>query len=230
MELQIVHPHYRCKEKELIMASIQAWENYMRHVVNFKKFSPYYSEDRAIHQLAIINEVQKKYFDSKEKNSIDSEQIKLQCIEVSRKWQLLKRYIQGAYPKKYHASKLVNAGKDFYFTAYRFNYDDMKSLIESSTNFLKNYKVILQLDDNMPASFYEEYIEATLLFNTLYDEYKVNKEQSKSDKYDKIDALNKIYKPLVEMLHDAKAIFIDDKKLLNLFSFYQLYEENIVKD
>jgi hypothetical protein len=68
------------------------------------------------------------------------------------------------------------------------------------------------------------------LFNTLYDEYKVNKEQSKSDKYDKIDALNKIYKPLVEMLHDAKAIFIDDKKLLNLFSFYQLYEENIVKD
>ena len=227
MQIEIVHPIYRCKEKDLVASAIKAWNTYSLHFISFKEFSDFYIEDLAIQQIAYIREIENNYLQQKEQSTILQNQLQLKCKLVCQKWQLLKRYIQGAYPKKFHAFKLKNAGKDYYFTAYRYNYVDLKFLIEISIEFLTNYKIILQLEKNMPETFYNEYIEVCNQFKIVYDEYESKKMLDKQMKYHKIAAFNKLYKPLMEMLNDAKAIFINDKKTLSKFSFNKIRTNSI---
>ncbi len=226
MENEISYPLYRCKEKVLMQTAIKAWQSYTLHIIEFKKFSPFYTEERAIHQLAVIKEVNDSYFTNENMVDLLNDELKAQCKLVCQKWQLLKRYIQGAYPKKFHAFKLKNAGKDLYFTAYRYKYEDMNLLIEQSIDFINNYKIILQLENNMPENFHPEYLSCCEKFKNLYGIYITKKQQNKQFKYEKIKALNNIYKPLMEMLNDAKAIFVNDKKTIQEFSFSKLYETN----
>lgn len=220
MDIEIVQPSYRCKEQQVLNIAIKGWQLYMTHFVPFKNFSHFYTEDKAIEQLALVKEIENTYFHKPEKLEFHDlvDQTKLLC----QKWQVLKRYIQGAYPKRYHRSKLISAGKSYYFTAYRLNYEDVNLLIEQSTIFLQNYKVILLLDNNMPVGFEEEYSATCEQFREQFLLYKTKKAANKQVKYKKIQALNKLYKPLVEMLNDAKAIFVNEKNILKKFSFADL--------
>ncbi|MEI6311305.1 MAG: hypothetical protein WCP57_03495 [Bacteroidota bacterium] len=226
MEIDITHPIYRCKERELIDVSIKAWKNYSDHIVLFKKFSPFYTEDRAIQQISYIREIENRFYKTHNSTKEETQLLKDHCKIICQHWQLLKRYIQGAYPKKFHASKIKSAGIAYYFSAYRYNYSSLVELITQSTTFINHYKVILQLDQNMPESFHQEYIEACSAFTSMYQQYMSIKKEQKQFKYDKIKALNILYKSLMEILQDSKVILNNHKDILEKFSFTQLNESN----
>lgn len=76
----------------------------------------------------------------------------------------------------------------------------------------------------MPESFHLEYIEACSAFTSMYQQYMTIKKEQKQFKYNKIKALNKLYKSLMEMLQDAKVILHNHKDILEKFSFMQLNE------
>lgn len=227
MEIEITHPLYRCKEQILLNTSKKAWQLYIEHINSFNNFSEYYDLERGQQQAQLTKEIEHTFFGSGPETNASTPALKIATKELCHQWQLLKHYIQGAYPKKFHSFKLKNAGKDFYFTAYRFNYEDAQSLIQQSTLFLSNYKLILQLEKNMPESFYDSYTAACDKFQKIYIQYQENKVNSKLLKYKKIEALNKIYKPLMEMLYDAKVIFNEDKALLLKFRFSSMDKEQI---
>lgn len=220
--IQIIHPIYRCKEQVLLNKSTKAWLHYMEQFAYFKKFSEYYTEDRALQLVAQIRSVQQTYFTETTTNNISYDTLKKLSRQICLQWQFLKRYIQGAYPKKFHKSKINNAGIEYYFTAYRYNFEDVNQLISKSVAFLHHYNVMLQLDNNMPESFYTTYIELCSQFENAFVKYQEDKLIRKEEKYEKIKQLNAIYKQTSEMLHDAKAIFATDKTKLKLFAMASL--------
>lgn len=217
----IVIPTYRLKEQTLMTIAKKGWTNYLLNNDYFLSFSPYYTLSFGEKQLNIIDEIQAKFFSAeKEKNDLATA-LKSASINVCRNWQLLKNYIQGAYPKRFHASKLKAAGKSYYFDAYRYHFESVTTLIDDSTIFLVAYKTLLTLDNNMPPTFAEEYFECCDAFKQLHLQYLDAKKLEKDNKYEKIKCLNKVYKTLAEMFSDAKRIFIDNKELQSLFTFRQ---------
>jgi hypothetical protein len=217
----IVIPIYRLKEQSLMDIAKEGWTNYLLNNDYFLSFSPYYTKAFGEQQLTIIDEIQEKFFSVEiEKNGL-THALKSSTINVCRNWQLLKRYVQGAYPKRFHASKLKAAGKLNYFDAYRYNFESLTTLIDDSTIFLIAYKSLLTLDNNMPPTFAEEYFECCDTFKHLHIQYLEVKKMEKENKYEKIKHLNKVYKTLAEMFNDAKRIFIKNKEMQSLFTFRQ---------
>ena len=217
----IVVPIYRLKEQTLMNIAEQGWCNYLENNLHFITFSPYYTVAFGENQLNQINEVREKYFSTEKRKNEILDALKTETIRVCRNWQLLKRYIQGAYPKRFHASKLKAAGKLNYFNAYRYHFASVLTLIDDSSVFLVAYKILLTLDNNMPLTFAEEYLDSCDKFKQLFAQYLDAKQMEKDNKYEKIKSLNKIYKTLAEMYNDARRIFMNNKELQSLFTFRQ---------
>jgi len=215
----MVHPNYRQKEVSLLSIAKNGWTSYLLYQEIFASFSPYYSKTLGEKQLKKVSDTFEQYFNSEKEKKAVNEAIKQQSILVCQHWQLLKRYIQGAYPKRFQASKLKIAGKEFYFNAYRYHFESVVSLIQLSTIFLKDFKILLTLENNMPPSFVDDYEAVCERFNLLYIKYILSRQNAKEGKFEKIEQLNQIHKALAEMFNDAKAIFIKNQKTKSLFTF-----------
>lgn len=200
---------FSCSQELLYAVALLAWLLCRRSLSAFAAFKALYT-DRFVDDKVAKVEAAKAIDDQRQRNLVVQEQREL--FDDSLKLNLghmqsLKRFIRSAYKPKDRAAKRKAAGFDLYKVASTGNLSTVRTMLETALKFIDVNAVVLQANDNMPASFVITFkadaADCDKLSRKIPDvEITKNKET-----VDKNEADNEIYDELMTMLEDGQQVF-----------------------
>lgn len=213
--------NYGCTEQELYTVCETGWNSCLEHLPSFTLFSPAYDSDFVAARLAEV-QAARALPDEAQRNAI----FELARIQLSKdgticcdNWQLLKRYISRAFPTDQHSVLFKEAGANYYEKAANENWDSVKGLNTSGTNFLTKYAVQLAADNNMPAAFPTTFNTAASTFGTQHQVFLQAEESSKVGTGLKNAANADIHSKVMVMFLDGQGIFKNNPDVRDQFIY-----------
>jgi hypothetical protein len=220
-----IKPLYKCSQQNLYIAADLGWNNYSDNLASFTSFKGKY---KAVYGTNAISEMlaAKALPDNNSRHSIpESQRIILDSLANTclYNWNMLKSYIEEAYPTDTKKTMIRSAGGDYYKKAKNHNWSEVDIMNESAITFMNKYASELEMGgDNMPATFIAQYVNGKTAFDTGYKDFLKAKQAAGGGTDAKITANNKVYKKLIAMLKDGQLIFNTDESKKDLFTFETL--------
>ena len=215
---------YNCTQQELYTVARAGWDSCLVYILEFEDFKGLYNPALVADRIAEIVAASELPDEQQRGDLSESLHVDLEAKnkEVLYVWQGLKRYIATAFPKNQQKSKLESAGHDYYEGAMRNDWDQTEGLLTSGSNFIANNMVVLQANDNMPASFPVRFNLIRSEFSTLHQDFINSRGTTVVGTQAKILANNVVYENLMSMLLDGQYIFDDNVAIKKSFVFADL--------
>lgn len=138
--------------------------------------------------------------------------------DCCNKYQRLKRYIAARWPKN-EEEYWIASGWNFYEQASGQSWSKTIDLNNAGSQFIAANAGALLENENMPATFPEDYNAACEAFSAKLEEFIAKEQDSQTGTFLKILSNNGIFARIMQVCMDAKVIYADDETMLNLFSF-----------
>ena len=216
---------YNCTQLELYAVLRIALSSYREQIVDFNKFKEYYDDqwgndfEAAIDAAAELPDFQARD-EASETALINLEKKGTEC---ANKWQDLKRYITSTTGwKDLQKPKQEAAGSTVYRKASTGNWEVMKGLTITASNFINNNLAALKKDKNMPNTFQGQFDTLKEEFKVLYDIFtdKIQDQEQETD--EKVEDNNAINDTGSGMLGDGQAIYRNNASMADRFTFDQI--------
>ena len=215
-----VRPIYRCTQLELYSTLKTIWDNYDDHQVDLLTYKSKYDAALSTTSKGAITAA--KNLPDEEARNAESQNLRIEVVALAntctRNWQLLKSYIQEAYPGDNMQVQLDAAGMNYYINATKNNWEFVDGLNTSANNFITANSADLLANGFMPAGFKVQYKTASDAFDLKYDAFK-HAQQSTEDTDEKIVANNAIYTDGMKMCGDATMFFVSNDAIVKKFTF-----------
>jgi hypothetical protein len=213
--------NYHTTQPELYTVAETGWnslEEKLPDFFNFKnKYDAQFLADRRT-ELAVADDLpdeQARYADVEVAEVTMKEKAKV----ARAKWQMLKRYIIDAFPVSNQKARLEEAGSLNYEGASANNWELVKELMKSGSQFITTHLAELTANNNMPAGFQLIFDTAKGEFNTALSGFLTKTELAVIATQTKIIANNLVYDKLINMMDDGKEIFKEDEAVRKQFVF-----------
>lgn len=213
--------NYRSTQPELYTVAETGWNSLEEKLPDFFNFKPKYDAlfiaDRRAELAAAetLPDEQARYADVEVAEVTMKEKAKI----ARAKWQMLKRYIIDAFPASNQKARLEEAGSLNYEKAAADNWELVKELMKSGSQFINNHLAELTANNNMPAGFQLIFDTSKSEFNTAFSGFLTKTELAVVATQTKITANNLVYDKLINMMDDGKEIFKDDEAVRKQFVF-----------
>jgi hypothetical protein len=204
-------PVYDCTQQELYAIGRLMWASCLENETDFAALKPKYTAVFINGKIAAVATAEMlPDADARTEPAKTARAILVQKGAVClANWQALKRYIFTAYKadKTVLDAKLSAAGANYYTTASKEDWEDLKGLVNSGSGFITGHTSELLADDNMPVGFPAQFETDRNLFVTTYELFKDKEQDSEEGTTDKIEANNALYKDMMEMAADGVHIY-----------------------
>ena len=203
---------YNCRQSELYTVCNLGWAAFAANIAAFTAFSSFYDATLLAARLQVISNAQ-HLPDYQARNSIAEtarEALAIKNAEALNAMQRLKRYITYWAAPQDVSSYLDAAGMTYYLEASNLNWDSAAQMLSSADNFVTQYSVDLQNNNNMPAVFALLVGHLKADFDSLHTDFLTKKQDAMVATENKIIANNQIYYDLVAMFADAKLLGFSD--------------------
>lgn len=207
----MANSEYNCSQSSLYATCRTMWNNYLLFQPEFEAFKPKYTVLYGTNALAAVTTAQ----------LIPDSQARGSAAEVAKinltnnygpaallKWQILKSYIEEAYPN-HSKPKLEEAGSKFYGLASNQNWEKLIQMMASGLTFLADAGNLADLGANlnMPAGFPASFAASKTAFDTEYDVFMGKQSGGKEGTVDKIAANNAVYQTAIRLSKDSPLVF-----------------------
>lgn len=228
---QEVKSEYPCTQQELYSIANTGYDNCSANLADFTNYKGKYT---ALFITGLkANVTAAKNLPDEEMRNSDFETKRLLLIPMNDKctnnFQLLKGYINDAYPEEQHETKYEAAGQTMYRGATKYNWEQTVGMNTAMKQFIAAEAATLAVtvdgDPNMPAGFALTVTNDSDAFDLGYDALKLAR-QTGEGTAEKIKANNKVYKELTSLLDDGQRIFANVPEKKKLFVFQTI--KNIV--
>jgi Carboxypeptidase regulatory-like domain len=212
---------FGCAQQDLYLVCRLGWKACLRQLPAFTAFKPLYTEGYITERLLEVKAAE-EIPDSKSRrdSSTETRIFMVEAIgECLACYQSLKRYIETAFPPSLYKSKLEAAGKSYFVKASNLNRQAASNLNTTALQFIKNNKQILYANNNMPATFLEQYQTCCDRYKTLQEDYIGLSTDAKIVTTDNTDANNDLYDKVISMFKDAQEVFRKSPQLQAQFTF-----------
>lgn len=216
--------NYNCSQQTLYTAANLGWNSCTQHINSFKDFSDQYDPAFIAARIAEV-EAAALLPDDQARNGI-TETLRIQLTQLAdaslADFQRLKRYISKAFGPEFHKAQYEIAGQNYYEKAANYNWDSLKGLLTSASNYINNNLATLTQNQNMPVAFPPILENNKNSFFALHPQFLDSEETSRQDAATKIIANNAIYNSLINMFLDGQQIFRNDEAVKKQFIFDQV--------
>lgn len=216
--------NYNCSQQTLYTAANLGWNSCLQHIDKFKEFSDRYDAAFVADNIAAV-EAAAILPDDQSRNGI-TETYRIQLTQLAdtclADFQRLKRYIARAFNPEFHKAQYEMAGQSYYEKAANYNWDSLKGLLTSASNYINTNLSTLTADQNMPSTFQASFDANKNSFTTLHPQFLDSEETSRQDAAVKIKANNDVYTELINMFLDGQQIFRDEPEVKKQFIFDQV--------
>jgi hypothetical protein len=212
---------FKCTQQELYLASPLAWDLCSTNLSRFTKLKGFYTEGFINDRLAEIEAAKaipnhKIRKDMPTTNRMAMDDAIEECIYY---FTLLKALINSAFEGDAVAAKLDSAGVSFFDKSVTGNEGALEDLNTSALAFVKTNEVALKANNNMNDDFLGEYQDVVADYNAQRKNYATSYKAATETTVDNTTANNNIYKAIMDMIADARAIFRKEPELRDQFSF-----------
>lgn len=218
---------YSCTQQNVISVSKLAWGYCLSLITRFAGFSNRYTPELV---AAMIKQAQDAdALPNKEQRSNAMRTAHVELVEANTaiclQWQVLKRYIQLAYPKSLVKIKLDAAGYTLYSKAKGRHWDITLNLIKNAEQFMQDFAADLEANNNMPRTFPNDFEKLATVFKTERNRFVSDTKSAMEGTGAKDKAIYEVEMELSSLLNVGKVLF--DKEPLNLrkFTFEDLIKE-----
>ena len=138
------------------------------------------------------------------------------------KWQAAKIYINGAFKtKEERETQYRGAGWEHYETAANEHWPSVESLMNAGITYINNHLDILkgEDDDNMPASFPDEFTAAFTLFSEKWTAFGAAEQQATVGGDEKVAQINDCYDTAILMGEVGQYVFAENEAIKKQFVF-----------
>lgn len=212
--------NYPCTQQALYSIADTIYGNLEAQLL---KFSAYKAKYTGAFITALKNKLTaaKNIPDEEMRNSA-FEVLRLQLIPLNNKcaanFQLLKGYINDAYPKDQWETRYEAAGQTYYRNAKDENWEMMVGVNTAMKNFINAELANLTANNNMPAAFKNTVTADSNAFDLKYSAFKIAR-QTSDETAVKINANNGVYASVVSVCDDGQRIFADKEDTKKMFIF-----------
>ncbi len=166
---------YKCTKQELYSIAETIYNNLSD---NLAAFTAYKTKYNAAYVTALrANRTTAKNLPDVEARNTVSETNRLELIPLAQActdaFQMLKGYINDAFPEEQHSTKYDAAGQTKYAAATRQNWEELSGMNSSMNSFISTNLTVLTTKDFMPAAFPATVTAATSAFETKYSALKL---------------------------------------------------------
>jgi hypothetical protein len=135
----------------------------------------------------------------------------------------LKRFVYTAFPVNTQ-DYYIAMGLGYYASAANQSWDSVKALCVAANGFIAENLDDLTANDNMNPDFQEQFLTASVDFNTKLGIFYQKQELSKTGASDRNTACGAIYKKIISCCLDGQYIFESDETIRKEYSFEAVSE------
>lgn len=215
---------YSTSQEILYTVCTVAWNLCKDHLQKFAALKPFYTEAFIADALQAVKDA--KDLPESRQTIAGCKLARINLMSANRRvranWQILKRYITGAFEESVVQTKLDEAGDAYYPRAAANNWSAVHSLIHAANVFISNNLDALTANGNMPAVFQVTFKaggDNCTELSMIYTRLNMDKEMATGIK---LNANNAIYASVIEMLKDGQRIFRNDEITKRQFMFNYL--------
>lgn len=217
---------YGCEQKVLYASGRLAWKFCLAYLTVFQAFKSFYTDTYIAAMLLLIDDAEampSSKVRTEQKSSIRTPLITASDAVLANS-QLLKSYIESAFPKDEWATKFQGAGTTYYARGRSDNWAAVKNVISDGNDFIELYLKDLTAKNNMPPDFQNKFAAAGADFNKLADIYAQAYPTMTKGTQTKQQANNALYTAMIAMCKDGKLLYSkpQDKAIKEQFTFSKL--------
>jgi hypothetical protein len=220
----MVQRTYNCTQQELYTVCRLGWQSFEQHLVTFTDFKKKYEPPFAADRIAEV-EAAATLPDDQARGAV-SETFRIQLEQLSKiclaNWQKLKRYIADAWPPELQKPNIEAAGQNHYNKAGNNDWEAVRALLTSGSNFLTANQITLEAGNNMPAAFIATFNNTKTDFETKHQEFLDSEETAVIQSDIKVKTNNDIHTKLMAMFLDGQELFKTDTATVKQFIFEQV--------
>jgi len=218
---QEIKSTYPCTQQELYSVADTIYDNCMAHLAQFTAYKPKYTAAYINGTLRVNVTTAKLIPDEEMRNSV-FQILRTELISLAKQctdnFQLLKGYINDAFPKTQHKIRYDAAGQTYYADAAHENWERVVGMNSAMKLFIEAELPTLTANDNMPPAFQLTVLTDSDDFDDKYNQFKTARETS-DETAQKITANNLVYQEVISLCDDGQRIFINNEALHKLFVF-----------
>ena len=203
---KIETPEYNCIQSEFYSLLALGWTSFGEHQPVFETSKSKYTNTLTGQMYVKIAAAHTLPSAQQRSDFLETIRVILEAKtdEALIKCQYVKTYIQEAYPKNEHKSKLSAAGWDFYTKAARHNWDYVENLLKHASEFITNNATVLQANNNMPAAFPAGFATFRSEWILAFGNFKVVEQDNEVKTNEKIKANNELFRETMSMFKDGQ--------------------------
>lgn len=212
---------YKCSSAALYAIARTGWAAYQQQLSHFAAYRGYYNAAFAHAALAAINsaeqlpDVQARYANTE----VYRTQLKELANNCLAHWQSLKRYASSSFPPAALKARLEEAGALRYRKARNYNWEEIRMMNISATQFIATHQAALLAGNNMPPIFETKYTTANAAFAAKLELFIRSEQQAIVETKLKNQANNAVYHSLINMFKDGQEIFRGQEAIRRQFVF-----------
>ena len=215
---------YNCSQQELYSTGRIAWNLCADNLEPFTALKAKYTEGYVTQNLADIEAADDMPDDRARYAPTAAARLELVQAKdaVITCFNVLKRYIFDAYPADMRKTMNAAAGQGYFAKANDGSWINVSSLLSSAIPFMEANMTALIANDNMPATFADNFKAVKKTFETKLKDYNDADKVGSKLTNEKIDLNNAIFGTMTSMLSDAQSIFVQNPSLAKEFVFANL--------
>lgn len=200
---------YKSSSAALYAVARAGWASYQRQLSHFAAYRGYYDAAFGHAALAAIDsaeqlpDVQARYANT-EVYRIELKELANDCLAH---WQSLKRYASSSFPPAALKARLEEAGALRNRKARNYNWEEIRMMNISATQFIATHQAALLAGNNMPPIFEAKYNTANNAFADKLELFIRSEQQAIVETKFKTNANNAVYHSLINMFKDGQQIF-----------------------
>lgn len=212
---------YKCSSAAFYAVARTGWASYQQQHSHFAAFRGYYDAAFGNAALAAIDaaehlpDIQARYANT-EVYRTELKQLANDCLAH---WQRLKRYASSSFPPAALKARLQEAGALRNRKARNHNWEELRMMNVSATQFIATHQAALLAGNNMPPIFEAKYTTANAAFAAKLEQFIRSEQQAIVETKLKITANNAVYHSLINMFKDGQEIFRGQDAIRRQFVF-----------
>lgn len=218
---QEIKANYPCTQQELYSVAETVYGNCIAHLALFTAYKAKYTAQYINGTLRTSVTAAKLIPDEEMRNAV-FQVLRTELIPLAEKctqnFQLLKGYINDAYPKAQHEIRYDAAGQNYYRNATEENWEMVVGLNSSMKKFIDDELAALTANNNMPAAFQGIVNDDSDNFDNKYNAFKLARETGE-ETAEKLTANNDVYDDVTSVCDDGQRISAGNEALHKLFVF-----------
>jgi Carboxypeptidase regulatory-like domain len=222
-----VPSNYKSAQAELYMACQIGWGMCRKNLPAFAAFKGRYTEGYINECLAAITaaddlpDANARYVGyGIARNDLMS------CKDgIVQHFTMLLSYISDAYPASTVELMINAAGKPFFDRSKRNIWTSVSALLSAAVPFIRENKVALMANNNMPASFIDSFQVLRDRFTVAFADYNASDTEAAGQTTEKVDANNAVYNAIAKMLDDGRIVFSNNPDMAKEFTFGKLLSQ-----